>query len=46
MKPINIRILPVYSEQHQEKIGNMQLHKHQVENWDDVDAMLPDSRAY
>ena len=34
MKPISIRILPVYSEQHQEKIGNMQLHKHQVETWE------------
>src|SRR5947209_4839980 len=33
MKPINIRILPVYSEQHQDKIGSMQLHKHQVETW-------------
>src|SRR6266480_6699641 len=34
MKPISIRILPVYSEQHQDKIGNMQLHKHQVETWE------------
>src|SRR5260370_22152475 len=34
MKPISIRILPVYSEQHQDKIGDMQLHKHQVETWE------------
>ena len=34
MKPISIHILPVYSEQHQEKIGNMQLHKHQIETWE------------
>src|SRR6266699_5951620 len=34
MKTIRTRILPVYSEQHQDKIGNMQLHKHQVETWE------------
>jgi len=33
VKNVRIRILPVYSELHQDKIGNMQLHKHQVETW-------------
>src|SRR5437660_10818058 len=34
VKSISIRILPVYSEQHPSEIGNMQLHKHQVETWE------------
>src|ERR1700688_2097243 len=34
MKTIKTHILPVYSELHQDKIGDMQLHKHQVETWE------------